>query len=43
VHDEISLFASFILGGISGASSWLFTYPIDYIKTLIQSQDVQRA
>lgn len=28
---------AFFAGGIAGGSSWLFTYPIDYIKTLIQS------
>lgn len=28
---------SFFGGGLAGSGSWLFTYPIDYIKTLIQS------
>jgi len=36
------LIASFFLGGISGAASWLFTYPIDYVKTLIQSQNINK-
>lgn len=31
------LMISFLGGGLAGSGSWLFTYPIDYIKTLIQS------
>ena len=34
--------ASFFLGGFAGAASWFFTYPIDYIKTVIQSQNVNK-
>tara|TARA_B100000161_G_C33531129_1_gene406073 strand:+ start:351 stop:1037 length:687 start_codon:yes stop_codon:yes gene_type:complete len=30
---------SFISGSLAGVSSWLFTYPIDVIKTRIQSGD----
>ena len=29
-------FSSFISGGISGVSSWFFTYPLDTIKTRVQ-------
>ena len=29
--------AAFFAGGIAGMSSWVFTYPIDYVKTLVQS------
>jgi solute carrier family 25 carnitine/acylcarnitine transporter 20/29 len=32
---------AFIAGGISGSSSWLFTYPIDYVKTVVQSQQIE--
>jgi len=32
---------SFFGGGLAGSGSWLFTYPIDYIKTLIQSQNIE--
>jgi len=31
---------SFLGGGFAGSGSWLLTYPIDYIKTLIQSQNI---
>lgn len=41
-RDELPLTASFMLGGFSGAASWLFTYPIDYIKTVIQSQQIKK-
>ena len=34
--------AAFFVGGIAGAASWVFSYPIDYVKTLIQSQSVHR-
>jgi hypothetical protein len=30
---------SFFAGGIAGCLSWLSIYPIDYIKTIIQSDD----
>ncbi len=30
--------AAFFVGGIAGAASWVLTYPIDYVKTIIQSQ-----
>jgi solute carrier family 25 carnitine/acylcarnitine transporter 20/29 len=32
---------AFIAGGISGSSSWLLSYPIDYVKTVIQSQQIE--
>lgn len=36
--SQAPVLASFFVGGFSGIFSWLFTYPIDYVKTLIQSQ-----
>jgi hypothetical protein len=30
----------FLAGGLAGCSSWLFIYPVDYIKTVIQSQSL---
>jgi len=36
-----SEWGSFINGGIAGASSWLFTYPIDTVKTRIQANDLE--
>lgn len=32
---------AFLAGGFSGSCSWLFSYPIDYIKTVIQSQQIE--
>jgi solute carrier family 25 carnitine/acylcarnitine transporter 20/29 len=32
---------SFFGGGLAGSGSWLFTYPIDYIKTVIQSENLE--
>jgi hypothetical protein len=32
---------SFFGGGLAGSGSWLLTYPIDYIKTLIQSENLE--
>jgi solute carrier family 25 carnitine/acylcarnitine transporter 20/29 len=37
-HAPIS--AAFLAGGIAGSNSWLLTYPIDYIKTVMQSQEL---
>jgi len=31
---------SFFAGGIAGSASWLLTYPVDYIKTIMQSQNL---
>lgn len=33
--------AAFFMGGLAGTSSWLVTYPIDYAKTLVQSQSMK--
>ena len=33
------IMAAFLAGGVSGMTSWLFTYPIDYVKTVVQSDD----
>lgn len=30
------------MGGIAGAASWVFSYPVDYVKTLVQSQSIHR-
>ena len=31
---------SFFAGGIAGSASWFFSYPVDYIKTKMQSQNL---
>lgn len=32
--------AAFFNGGLAGMFSWLLTYPLDYIKTLVQCDDL---
>ena len=39
--NQVPILASFLSGGFSGMFSWLFTYPIDYVKTLIQSDSLE--
>jgi solute carrier family 25 carnitine/acylcarnitine transporter 20/29 len=36
-NKEISILSSFIFGGMSGTMAWIFIYPQDRIKTIIQS------
>ena len=36
-NKEISIMGSFIFGGLSGSTAWIFIYPQDRIKTIIQS------
>lgn len=31
---------AFLNGGLAGTMSWLTTYPLDYVKTLIQSDNL---
>ncbi len=33
---------AFFSGGVAGCTSWIVTYPIDYIKTVYQSQSLSR-
>lgn len=37
--DSIPLHMSFLLGGLSGALSWLFIYPQDVVKTRMQAHN----
>ncbi len=37
--NNISISSSFLFGGISGAMAWIFIYPQDRIKTIIQSNN----
>ena len=39
--SDAPIIAAFFNGGFAGMASWLFTYPLDYTKTLIQSQDLE--
>lgn len=38
-NTNISITSSFLFGGISGTMAWLFIYPQDRIKTIIQSSN----
>jgi len=38
-NQQITLSSSFIFGGLSGGFAWIFIYPQDRIKTIIQSQN----
>jgi solute carrier family 25 carnitine/acylcarnitine transporter 20/29 len=37
LNKDITIPASFVFGGISGSMAWIFIYPQDRIKTIIQS------
>jgi solute carrier family 25 carnitine/acylcarnitine transporter 20/29 len=39
---EIDIISSFIFGGIAGSNAWLFIYPQDRIKTIIQSNNTNK-
>jgi len=36
-NKDIDIVASFVFGGIAGSNAWIFIYPQDRIKTIIQS------
>ena len=38
-NKNIDLISSFVFGGIAGSTAWLFIYPQDRIKTIIQSSN----
>lgn len=37
---DAPLSVSLVAGGLAGLSYWSFVYPIDYIKTLVQTDDL---
>lgn len=39
--SKTPIFVSFLAGGTAGAVSWMFSYPIDYVKTVYQSQSLE--
>lgn len=41
-NKDIDIMASFIFGGIAGSNAWLFIYPQDRIKTIIQSNNTNK-
>jgi solute carrier family 25 carnitine/acylcarnitine transporter 20/29 len=38
-NKQIPIYSSFIFGGMSGTMAWIFIYPQDRIKTIIQSNN----
>jgi solute carrier family 25 carnitine/acylcarnitine transporter 20/29 len=38
-NKQIPIYSSFIFGGMSGSMAWIFIYPQDRIKTIIQSNN----
>lgn len=34
---NLPFYVPFIAGGVGGTSYWIFNYPFDYVKTLMQS------
>jgi solute carrier family 25 carnitine/acylcarnitine transporter 20/29 len=38
---EVSLLGSLLAGGCSGLACWMSIYPIDYVKTLIQTDSLE--
>jgi solute carrier family 25 carnitine/acylcarnitine transporter 20/29 len=40
-NRDISIISSFIFGGMSGTMAWIFIYPQDRIKTIIQSNNTE--
>ena len=38
---EVSLLGSLLAGGCSGLACWASIYPIDYVKTLIQTDSLE--
>ncbi len=38
VHqNEVPIYVPLIAGGMGGIAAWMFNYPVDYVKTLMQS------
>lgn len=36
----VSLTSALLAGGLAGVATWTLTYPLDYIKTLVQTDDL---
>ena len=36
----VSLTSALLAGGLAGVATWTLTYPLDYIKTLVQTDDI---
>lgn len=41
--SEASLWVSLIGGALAGISFWIFAYPMDYVKTLLQTDNLNRS
>jgi hypothetical protein len=38
--SEVSLTSALLAGGLAGVATWTVTYPLDYIKTLVQTDSL---
>lgn len=38
--NNVSLAGSLLSGGLSGLACWISIYPIDYVKTLLQTDSL---
>lgn len=41
VNGKISQVGSFLSGGLAGVATWFIMYPVDYVKTRIQSDSLE--
>jgi len=39
-NGQVSLTGSLLSGGLAGLTTWAIIYPIDYVKTLIQTDSL---
>lgn len=39
-EGKVNIFGSLLAGGIAGLSFWTFVYPVDYVKTIVQSDSL---
>jgi len=41
-NGVVSLAGSLLAGGCAGIGFWIFIYPIDYVKTLVQADSLTK-
>lgn len=41
-NGQVSLIGSLLSGGLAGLTTWGLIYPIDYVKTLIQTDSLEK-
>jgi hypothetical protein len=38
---QVSLTSALMAGGLAGVATWTIAYPLDYIKTIVQTDDLK--